>query len=144
MSRTANLFYMDKRKRGRELDKNLSLDSLSQSAYYGDCSPGVVEREARDMTTFGERLRELREAADMTQQELARRSGVNIYTLRGYEQGRREPYWRSVFDVAAGLGVSSEVFRDCYETVTPPGRGPGRPPKAEEPAGKKRRLKKGS
>jgi transcriptional regulator with XRE-family HTH domain len=101
------------------------------------------------MTTFGERLRELREAAKMTQEQLAARSGVNVYTIRGYEQGRREPSWKAVFDLTAGLGVSSETFRGCTEAEAPAGRGAGRPPKAREeapeppPKRPRRRPKKG-
>jgi transcriptional regulator with XRE-family HTH domain len=82
--------------------------------------------------TFGERLRELREAAGMTQEFLARRGGVNIWTIRGYEQGRRDPNWKMAFVLADALGVSVEAFRDCQESTPatqPPTRG-----KAAQPA----------
>jgi transcriptional regulator with XRE-family HTH domain len=96
------------------------------------------------MTTFGERLRQLRQDAGVTQQELARRSGVNYYTLRNYEQDRRDPFWRNVFDLAGGLGVSAEVFKDCRPAPGAQGRAPGRPSKPrEDGAPKKRRPRKG-
>ena len=40
------------------------------------------------MTTFGEKLRELRDAAGMTQTAMSEAAGVPIGTVRDYEQGR--------------------------------------------------------
>jgi hypothetical protein len=52
----------------------------------------VTECGGLDMAaTFAERLRQLRERAGLTQEQLVQASGVNIWTIRGYEQGRREP-----------------------------------------------------
>ena len=64
------------------------------------------------MATFAERLRELRERAGLTQQQLADASGLPVGSLRNYEQGQREPYWQVVFRLAAALGVSCEAFAD--------------------------------
>jgi DNA-binding XRE family transcriptional regulator len=49
----------------------------------------------------------------MTQERLASASGVNLWTIRGYEQGRREPNWRVAIDLAKALGVAVEAFADC-------------------------------
>lgn len=73
--------------------------------------------------TFAERLRELREQAGLTQEGLAARSAMSIGTIRNYEQGIREPYWRGVFQLADALGVSSEAFRDCIDSS----QGEGKP-----------------
>src|SRR5262249_13617606 len=68
---------------------------------------------------YGERLRQLREQAGLTQEQLAERSGVNLWTLRGYEQCRLEPSWKGAIALAAAaLGVAVEAFADCEE-VTP-------------------------
>jgi putative transcriptional regulator len=86
--------------------------------------------------TLGERLRQLREGAGLTQEQLAERSAINLWTIRGYEQGRREPNWRGAIGLAGALGVSvEEAFADCAETAPPEPRR-GRPPRAptEPPA----------
>jgi transcriptional regulator with XRE-family HTH domain len=70
------------------------------------------------MPTFAERLRELREKAKLTQEQLADQSGVPVPSLRGYEQGQREPYWHVAYRLAAGLGVDCRAFADCVQSTT--------------------------
>jgi DNA-binding XRE family transcriptional regulator len=65
------------------------------------------------MPTFAERLQQLRDKAGLTQQQLADASGVNVWTIRGYEQGRREPNWKGAIQIAAALRVPVEAFADC-------------------------------
>jgi transcriptional regulator with XRE-family HTH domain len=65
------------------------------------------------MAKFGERLRELREKAGMTQEGLARAANMPVGNVRNYEQGVREPLWAGLFRLAAALGVSCEAFADC-------------------------------
>jgi transcriptional regulator with XRE-family HTH domain len=82
--------------------------------------------------TFGERLHQLRERAGMTQEQLAERSGVNLWTIRGYEQGRREPNWKGAISLAVALGIGVEAgFADCEEAdgSAPSVAKPGRPRK---------------
>jgi transcriptional regulator with XRE-family HTH domain len=79
---------------------------------------------------YGERLRQLREQTGLTQEQLAERSGVNLWTLRGYEQCRREPSWKGAIALAAALGVAVEAFADCEE-VTPK---PAHPARSQVPA----------
>src|SRR5690348_11329132 len=87
--------------------------------------------------TFAEKLRQLRDAAELTQEELAARSGINLWTIRGYEQGRREPNWKGVLSLAKALDVATEIFADCDESAPQeePGRPRGRPRKADTSAG---------
>ena len=88
------------------------------------------------MPKFGERLRELREKAGMTQAQLADKSGLPIGSIRNYEQGQREPYWQVVFKLAASLGTSCEAFAGCVIHEEPaPGPKVGR-------AGQKKRKGK--
>jgi transcriptional regulator with XRE-family HTH domain len=56
---------------------------------------------------FGNRLRELRKTAGLTQAQLARRAGVTLATLREYEQARRraDPSLRMAARLAVALGV---------------------------------------
>jgi transcriptional regulator with XRE-family HTH domain len=65
--------------------------------------------------TFAERLRELRKAAGLTQDQLNERSGLPIGTLRNYEQGVRQPLWHVLFKLAKALGVDCTAFADCED-----------------------------
>jgi transcriptional regulator with XRE-family HTH domain len=80
---------------------------------------------------FAGRLRELREAAGLTQQQLADKAGMKLGGIRDLEQGRRSPTWETVLAIAAGLGVGCEAFTVPPADRAPPGR--GRPSKAEAP-----------
>ena len=84
------------------------------------------------METFGERLRRLREAAGLTQERLTEASGVNLWTLRGYEQGRREPGWKVAIHLARALNVTVEAFADCVSQEDQAG-GKGGAPKSAKP-----------
>jgi transcriptional regulator with XRE-family HTH domain len=54
---------------------------------------------------MGDRLRELREKAGLSQAEVAERAGVPLGTLRGWEYGRREPLLSAAGQLAVALGV---------------------------------------
>jgi putative transcriptional regulator len=90
------------------------------------------------MPTFGERLRELRTGAGLTQAALAERSGLPVGSVRNYEQGIREPYWNVLFDLARALGVSADSFADC----TSKDEGAGKKKGAAAKPSKKPRKKK--
>jgi transcriptional regulator with XRE-family HTH domain len=87
---------------------------LQQTVFFG----GVV-------MTFADKLQELRDRAGLTQAALAEKSSVPLWTVRNYEQGRREPNWKGVIQLASALGVPVEVFADCTSNVERP------PPKAK-------------
>jgi transcriptional regulator with XRE-family HTH domain len=70
---------------------------------------------------FADRLRELREEAGLTQAALAERSGLPLGSVRGYEQGQREPLWTVIYRLADALGVSCEKFKPS-PPVAPPAR----------------------
>ena len=81
-------------------------------------------------STFAGRLKGLREAAGLTQGQLAERAGLNQFGVAKLEQGVREPTWATVQALAAALGVSVEAFAVPPEQEAPP-RPRGRPKKAE-------------
>jgi putative transcriptional regulator len=87
-----------------------------------------------DTSKFPAKLKELREQADLTQQQLADRAGVSKATVADLEQGRYHPSWPTVVALADALGISTETFRQEPAAREP--AGPGRPPKAtaETPA----------
>ncbi len=83
---------------------------------------------------FHGRLRELREAAGLTQGELAERAGLSIAGVTQLEQGRRKPAWETVQKLAIALGVGIEAFNEPAESDEKRERGrPRKPPTAPEP-----------
>lgn len=56
--------------------------------------------------SFAKHLQALRREKDLTQQELASRAGISVWSVREYEQGRREPTFGHARRLAAALGVS--------------------------------------
>jgi transcriptional regulator with XRE-family HTH domain len=97
--------------------------------------------------TFGQKLQELRKRARLSQSQLAAASGVPVWTIRGYEQGRREPLWLAFLKLADALGIDCRPFAEfakCVNAeveppaakerqagVTAPKRPRGRPRKAK-------------
>jgi transcriptional regulator with XRE-family HTH domain len=76
--------------------------------------------------TFAARLKRLREAAGLTQSELAERAGFNQRTISHWEQGQREPLLSNVQALAQALGVECAVL--CAARVAVPTPAPrGRP-----------------
>lgn len=59
-----------------------------------------------DATTFGDRLAGAREAAGMTQKQLAQRLGVKLKTLQGWEDDISEPRANKLSTVSGLLNVS--------------------------------------
>jgi transcriptional regulator with XRE-family HTH domain len=91
---------------------------------------------------FAEKLHELRQQAGQTQEQLAEASGVPVWTIRNYEQGRREPNWKGIISLAAALGVAVEAFAECAGVDAAPRR-PGsatpRRPTPKQPTARKKR-----
>lgn len=56
------------------------------------------------------RLRELRVAAGLTQQQLAEKVGVKREAIARWEKGDQEPGWSYVVALAEALGVTCEAF----------------------------------
>lgn len=59
-----------------------------------------------DASTFGDRLARAREAAGMDQNQLARRLGVKLSTVRNWEDDRSEPRANRLQMLTGMLGVS--------------------------------------
>jgi transcriptional regulator with XRE-family HTH domain len=94
--------------------------------------------------TFGQRLKDLRVKAGLTQDELAKRAGMHSRGVAKLEQGQREPAWATVQALAEALGVNCTAFegtaRETQQVREP--RPLGRPrvrPTPKKPA--KRRKK---
>jgi transcriptional regulator with XRE-family HTH domain len=59
---------------------------------------------------FGERLKELRDKAGLSQQELADKAGIHRVAVARIETGERSPAWDTAMKLAAALGVSCAAF----------------------------------
>jgi transcriptional regulator with XRE-family HTH domain len=59
---------------------------------------------------MGERLKRLREAASLSQSQLATRASVPVGSLRNWEYGRREPLLSAASRLARALGVSIDAL----------------------------------
>jgi len=66
---------------------------------------------------FKDRLRQLREAAGLTQEQLATKANLPLGSLRNHEQGQRQPSWSAVVKLSKALGVSADVFSDCDDAM---------------------------
>ena len=84
---------------------------------------------------FHARLKELREAAGLTQVDLAERSGVPKPSIANLEQGRRKPALETAQKLATALGVSCEAFNEPAESDEPAPRGRPRKASTDAPAG---------
>ena len=67
-------------------------------------------------------LKRCREAAGLTQREVARRSGVPLGTLRNLEQDRKEPLFRTVVRIAETLGISLDALAGCGPSTSTEGK----------------------
>jgi transcriptional regulator with XRE-family HTH domain len=63
-----------------------------------------------DPKQFGPKLRALREAAGLSQKELAEVSGLSQNGISQWERGTREPSWGAVLALAEALGVDCRAF----------------------------------
>jgi transcriptional regulator with XRE-family HTH domain len=88
---------------------------------------------------FSARLRELRVAAGLTQEQLAEKAGVKRDAVARWEQGTREPGWSSVCGLADALGVATDAFRQEPGSATKPHRGRPRKEPAAAPVSKRPR-----
>ncbi|PRX37794.1 Helix-turn-helix [Meinhardsimonia xiamenensis] len=88
----------------------------------GDNESGHGDWYSNDIATFGDRLAAAREAAGLTQAELARRLGVKLKTLQRWENDLAEPRANKLQMLAGLLNVSIIwLLTGEGEGVTPPG-----------------------
>ena len=65
----------------------------------------------------GERIRDLRTAAGLSQEQLAELASLNRVTVAKYEAGRVEPGAQALSRIADALGVSADVILGRAEAV---------------------------
>src|SRR4051794_29673071 len=69
---------------------------------------------------FAERLKQLREAAGLSQYALAKLTGLSKQAVNKLEAGGREPAWGTIQLLAKALGVTCEAFNDPGLALPPP------------------------
>jgi len=63
-------------------------------------------------TKFGDRVRQLREAKKLSQEQLAFKAGIHRTYIGGIERGERNPALKNIAAIADALDVSlSELFK---------------------------------
>ena len=67
--------------------------------------------------SFGEKLRELRKAKGLSQQQLADATGLSQNAISQWEANAREPGWSAVQALATALGVDCTAFAVSPEPV---------------------------
>jgi transcriptional regulator with XRE-family HTH domain len=65
--------------------------------------------------TLGQRLQRLRQAANMTQGQLAEQSGQSFGNLKNWERDYRTPGLWAALTLAKALGVALEELAECAE-----------------------------
>jgi transcriptional regulator with XRE-family HTH domain len=89
---------------------------------------------------FQGRLRELREEAGLSREQLAERAGIKASHVRDLEQGVYVPNWTTVVALCKALGKGCDAFLQKPADLPP--LPVGRPKKkAEEPAKRSRKRK---
>jgi transcriptional regulator with XRE-family HTH domain len=84
-------------------DTGFGSDTAEAGAGTFETGTGWYDPEA---TTFGDRMTGAREAAGLSQSELAKRLGVKIKTIRAWENDRSEPRANRLQMLAGIMGVS--------------------------------------
>jgi transcriptional regulator with XRE-family HTH domain len=69
-------------------------------------------------SAFGRRVRELREREGLTQDRLAKLSGMHASVIGRFERGKHDPQLSSVLSIARGLGVSPGELLDTLADTT--------------------------
>jgi transcriptional regulator with XRE-family HTH domain len=77
---------------------------------------------------FGNRIRELRKARGLSQEELSHRAGLDYRYIGGVERGERNPSLISITRLANALDVPlSELFESLHNRLRTPPKGPRTP-----------------
>ncbi|WP_438770101.1 helix-turn-helix domain-containing protein [Brevibacillus sp. JB24b] len=71
---------------------------------------------------FGNRLRELREMRNLSQEEFGERFEISKVTISGYERGMRTPSFPLLVEMADFLEVSTDYLLGRTDEKTPPNK----------------------
>lgn len=91
---------------------------------------------------FKDKLRELRDAAEMSEAKLAKACGVSFSTIHQYGMGLRLPSYVAVVRITKALGVDCTAFQDCDDIASDTPLYPGKTQEAKKPAKPKKAREK--
>jgi transcriptional regulator with XRE-family HTH domain len=77
-----------------------------------------MRQSRRSQPGLGTAVRKLREAGELTQEDLAEAAGITVRTLSQLETGNANPTWATVGDIARALGVSIADLAKRSEIAT--------------------------
>ena len=60
--------------------------------------------------TFGKNMQNIRWVLDISQEELARRAGLQVSAISHFETGRRDPSLKNIRKICKGLGCSPNAL----------------------------------
>lgn len=63
-------------------------------------------------TTIANKIKNYRKEQNMTQEELSKKSGINISTIKKYETRNRNPKYEQLAKIASALGININTFFD--------------------------------
>jgi transcriptional regulator with XRE-family HTH domain len=61
-------------------------------------------------TTFGKRLKSIRELSGLTQTELGTKAAIQPSTIAHFESSQREPNLNNLVKIVKALGISADVL----------------------------------
>ena len=61
-------------------------------------------------TSFGNQMKNIRWVLDISQEELARRAGLQVSAISHFETGRRDPSLKNIRKICKGLGCSPNAL----------------------------------
>ena len=88
------------------------------SASFARSHERMTQKESESLAT---KLKKLREARALSQQDLAVKAGLSISVVSQIEQGKKlNPRADTIFALADALGVSADMFRPAIRRPQPP------------------------
>lgn len=101
-----------------ELWKDVFHDHFSKADFpdvYPEYDPMRPDSEQRWVSRrFAEALKEIRLICGLTQEELADRAGIGLFTLRSYEQGKRLPRAKQIESLCGALRITDAALARHY------------------------------
>lgn len=67
--------------------------------------------------TIGEKIKQHRKQANITQAKLAELTGIPPISIRKYEAGHRKPKFEQIVRIANALDIAPCIFCDYYKEV---------------------------
>jgi len=79
--------------------------------------------EDGEQVWLGQAVREARKAQGLTQKQVAERTGIHVTYISDIERGARNPSWKTIASLAAGMDVSTADVAGRYDALVARRRG---------------------